>query len=401
MENRLIVYQEKQVVFSAEFQNNTLTELRVCKKEDEIVPGSLYIARVEKILPSIHAAFVHVPGEKENWYLPLEKAKHPITAHTHADGVLRCGDEILVQVERDAGKKKNATAVADFSLTGCYFVILHGSRGVHHSSKIKDAEFLQKMKALLQEKMEKNAPYGIMIRTNAKDAEEAVLFRELDFLLAAYHSLTKLAPSRTAGTLLRKGLPAYLCALRDTYGQSYEEIVTDNDVLYAEMEAYLKELRPELLPRLRKYEETYPLSSLYRMRTHLEQLLSERVWLRSGAYLVIEQTEAMTVIDVNTGKATGGRKSSDVIFRCNLEAAQEIARQIRLRNLSGIILVDFIDMKTEEENRRLLCELSSLVREDRVATRVVDMTELHLVEMTRTKVRKPLFEELRQLEWHL
>lgn len=399
MEHRLIVYRERQTVFSAEFQEQTLWELGVCGKEEEVVPGSLYTARVENILPSIHAAFVRVPGEAENWYLPLEKAKCPVVSQTHADGRLRCGDELLVQVEREAGKKKTVTAVADFSLTGCYFVILHGKQGVHHSSKIQDKTFLQKIVPLIRARMEQNAPYGVMVRTNAEGTDETVLLRELDFLLETYRKLKKQALSRPAGTLLRKGLPAYLCTLRDSYHQSYDELVTDDDELFAEMQTYLRELRPELLPKLRKYEGACPLKALYRMQAHLSELLSERVWLRSGAYLVIQQTEAMAVIDVNTGKATEQGRRTDGIFRCNLEAAREIARQLRLRNLSGIILVDFIDMKSEEENRELLAELSRLVAEDRIETRVIDMTRLHLVELTRTKIRKPLAEQLRALNW--
>lgn len=399
MENRLIVYRERQTVFSAEFRDRTLWELGVCGKEEAVVPGSLYVARVENIIPGIRAAFVRVPGEAENWYLPLEKANRPIVSRTHADGRLRCGDELLVQVEREAGKKKTVTAVADFSLTGCYFVILHGKQGIHHSSKIQDKNFLQGIVPLVRARMEQNAPYGVMVRTNAEGADETVLLRELDFLLETYRNLKKQALCRPAGTLLRKGLPAYLCTLRDSYHQSYDELVTDDDELFSEMQAYLRELRPELLPKLRKYEGECPLKALYRMQTHLSELLSERVWLRSGAYLVIQQTEAMAVIDVNTGKATEQRRGSDGIFRCNLEAAGEIARQLRLRNLSGIILVDFIDMRTEEENRALLAELSRLVEEDRIETRVIDMTRLHLVELTRTKIRKPLAEQLRALNW--
>lgn len=399
MENRLIVYREQQTVFSAEFRDRTLWEIGVCGRQETVIPGSLYVARVENIVPSIGAAFVRVPGEAENWYLPLEKAKHPVVCQSHADGTLRCGDELLVQVEREAGKRKTVTAVADFSLTGCYFVILHGKQGVHRSSKIQNQEFVESLLPLVRARMEPKAPYGVMIRTNAEGTDEAVLLRELDFLLDTYRTLKRQAVSRQAGALLRKGLPAYLCPLRDSYHQAYEELITDDDGLFREMEEYLRELRPELLPRLRKYEGGCPLKTAYGMQAQLSDILSERVWLRSGAYLVIQQTEAMAVIDVNTGKATEQGRKTDGIYRCNLEAAKEIARQLRLRNLSGIILVDFIDMKSEEENRTLLSELSRLVEEDRIETRVVDMTRLHLVEMTRTKIRKPLAEQLRALNW--
>ncbi len=398
MENRLIVYREKEAVVSAEFRDDALYDIAVSGKQGAVIPGSIYIARVEKIIPGIQAAFIRIPGEEENWYLPFDKSRKVIADPIHADGLLHAGDRMLVQVEKEAGKNKTVTAIGDFSLTGCYFVLMHGKTGVHRSSKISNQEFLDRAIWLVRQEMESDADYAVMIRTNAEGTAEDVLLRELRYLQSEYRRIVSAAKTRTSGTLLYRGLPRYLCALRDTYQQNYDRILTDDEKIHEEIKQYLAASRPELLPALSLYDgSTCPLASVYNMKAHFNDILSQKVWLKSGAYLVIQQTEAMAVIDVNTGKATDSGRRADVIWRCNLEAAKEIARQIRLRNLSGIIMVDFIDMKKDEDNRRLMEAMGEYVSSDRIKTTVVDMTRLHLVEITRTKVLKPLAEQMREI----
>lgn len=398
MENRLIIYREKDAVVTAEFRDNALYEIAVSGRQGTVVPGNIYIAQVEKIIPGIQAAFIRMPGEEENWYLPFDKSRKIISDPTHADGQLHSGDQILVQVEKEAGKNKTVTAIGDFSLTGCYFVLMHGKTGVHRSSKIGNQEFLDRTIALVRQEMGAQADYAVMIRTNAEGTEEEVLLRELRYLQTEYLRIVSSAKNRKTGTLLYAGLPRYLCALRDTYQQNYDKILTDDSKIYEEIKQYLSASRPEMLPTLKLYDgSACSLASVYNMKAHFNEILSQKVWLKSGAYLVIQQTEAMAVIDVNTGKATDSGKRSDGILQCNLEAAKEIARQIRLRNLSGIIMVDFIDMKKTEDNHRLMGAMEEAVASDRIKTTVVDMTKLHLVEITRTKVLKPLAEQMREI----
>lgn len=397
MENSIIIYREQGAVFSAEFHEKELYNISVCEHQAKVFTGNIYIARVEKIIPGIKAAFVHVPGEEENWFLPLNKSTAPISSPKHSDGKLHEGDQILVQVECEAGKNKATTVVGDFSLTGCYFVVMHGKTGIHRSSKIENREFLDWVFPLIREEIGLEATYAVMVRTNAEGVSQECLLSELRFLLSEYHRIVSAAENRTPGTLLFCGLPGYLCALRDTYQQSYDKMLTDDPELYKEMKQFLSDFRPELLPALSLYDGSCPLPTIYNMKANLSGLLSSKVWLKSGAYLVIQQTEAMAVIDVNTGKSTASGKKTEGFLQCNLEAAKEVARQMRLRNLSGIIIVDFIDMKREEDNRKLLTVMEEYVKEDRIKTRVIDMTKLHLVEITRTKTRKPLSEQLWEL----
>lgn len=192
-----------------------------------------------------------------------------------------------------------------------------------------------------------------------------------------------------------QALPGYIAAIRDSFGGTLEEIITDVPEYHRELKAYLEMCQKEDAGCLTLYEDSLlPLGRLYSLETAFEKALGKNVWLKSGGYLVIEPTEAMTVIDVNTGKYSGRKKMQDTVYKINMEAADEIGRQLRLRNLSGIIIVDFIDMERDEDRKALLAHLGEVVLKDPVKTTVVDMTALNLVELTRKKVRKPLHEQV-------
>ena len=210
-----------------------------------------------------------------------------------------------------------------------------------------------------------------------------------------YLKLSKEASCRTCYSCIYRALPGYIAAIRDSYSGTLDGIVTDIPAYYEELKDYLEEYQAEDADKLTLYEDKLlPLSKLYSLDSALEHALNKHVWLKSGGYLVIEPTEAMVVIDVNTGKYSGKKKMQDTICRINMEAADEIGRQLRLRNLSGIILIDFIDMEREEDREMLMRHLGDVVSKDPVKTTVVDMTRLNLVEVTRKKVRKPLYEQI-------
>ena len=201
------------------------------------------------------------------------------------------------------------------------------------------------------------------------------------------------APCRTCYSVLEAAYPSYIQGLRDTYSGALEAILTDIPEYYGQMRSYLEAEQPEDIGKLQLYEDpTLPLLKLYSLEAAMESALSRRVWLKSGGYLVIEPTEALTVIDVNTGKYAGKKNMEEAVLKINLEAAVETARQLCLRNLSGIIIVDFIDMAPEEHKKLLLDTLEAELKKDPVKTVLVEMTKLGLVEITRKKVRKPLHE---------
>jgi ribonuclease G len=242
----------------------------------------------------------------------------------------------------------------------------------------------------------KNSEYGFIVRTNAASIEDNVLKEEAEALIGVYKDTLSHAMYKTPFTCVFKTLPGYLCDIRDSLSEAITEIITDNKDLYDEIASYLGSYQKEDLVKLKFYEDNLlTLSNLYSVNLKLENALKKKVWLKSGGNLVIEPTEALTVVDVNTGKAIyGKRKVQDTFLKLNLEAAEEIAKQIRLRNLSGIIVVDFIDMEEKGAKEELMRFFEEQLRKDPVKTVLVDMTALNLVEVTRKKVRKPLYEQI-------
>ena len=238
--------------------------------------------------------------------------------------------------------------------------------------------------------------YGWLLRTNAGTAPEEFLKKDMFRLQSQYEVLMQQAQHRTCFSSLVKTPSAYLSRLSNLYDTADVQIITDDADLYQEITGYLISCQPEDLPKLSFYEDKLlPMHKLYSLEHQLQQALSERVWMNSGGYLVIQPTEALTVIDVNTGKYEGGKKKEAAFLKINLEAAVEIARQIRLRNISGIVVVDFINMESKEAQRQLLEKLDAELKKDPVKTVLVDMTKLSLVEITRMKKERPLAEQCR------
>ena len=235
--------------------------------------------------------------------------------------------------------------------------------------------------------------YGFILRTNAKDVEDSVLKIELEHLIREYENLVKTAKTRVCFSCLKKAPKQYLTELINIYQDGLTDIIVEDGELYDEVKEFLEKNQPEDLEMLRLYsDKLLPLHKLYSLEKHVENALKERVWMKSGAYLVIQPTEALTVIDVNTGKCIDKRKDDKTYLKINLEAAKEAAKQMRLRNLTGIIIVDFINLTNKEMMSELLTYFEKELKKDPVATTLVDMTKLQLVEVTRKKIRKPFHE---------
>ncbi len=359
------------------------------------VLGDIYIGKVKDIAKNISAAFVDL-GNGSTGYYSLED--NPV--HNFADEVspaqarrLRPGDEIIVQVAREAVRSKDMVLSAKLSFTGRFCVLIAGGPPrVSFSSKIADEAWKKEIAGFLAPEMEPS--FGLIVRTNACGARPEQIREELLRLKETYRAVMDKGRHRTCFSLLYEAPPSYVGRIRDAYSASMEEILTDDEEIFRTVREYLRREQPDDADRLRFYSDPLvPLSKLYSLEKAAQEALQKKVWLRSGGYLVIEPTEAMTVIDVNTGKFTGRKLMRDTVRAINLEAAREIARQLRLRNLSGIILVDFINMSEAEDRGELMRALASCCAEDPVRTSVVDMTKLDLVEITRKKVRKPFYEQ--------
>lgn len=360
--------------------------------------GNIYIGKVQNVVKNINAAFIDLGGGKMGYYSLTENRDHLFADSTSAPcpgRKIKQGDELVVQVARDAVKTKDPVLSCYLNFTGKYAVLTMGKPQIGFSTRIRDERWKSEVREYVGGL--KDERFGLIIRTNAMDVPKETIGREVLELRERMDSLLIKASCRLCFSVLESTEPSYILGLRDTYAGTLEAILTDQPDCYGRMKEYLDASQPGDACKLKLYEDAgLPLIKLYSLESAMEEALGRRVWLKSGGYLVIEPTEALTVVDVNTGKYTGKKNVDDTILKINLEAACETARQICLRNLSGIIIVDFIDM-TKEEHRRLLLErLEEELKKDSVKTVLVDMTKLGLVEITRKKVRKPFHEMMRE-----
>lgn len=390
------------------YEDNNLAECHPLISNDSIQIGNIYIGRVEKVVKNIQSAFIRL-DEDHVGYLPLNDKPAMVLNRTLPKGLLSIaeGDKVLVQVEQEALKMKQARVTGNISLAGNYAALdlLTGMVGV--SNKIRNAERVEELKTMVSSDM----PYGVIFRTACEQARNDAIRAELQQLSTQMDQIIHKAEYERNTGLIQGGKPEYL-AIMEEYGWArIDEIQTDNKVIYEELYAKKNFVTSTNAPsdqnhvpgnnsdvnqpRLLYYEDEYPLYKLLSLETEITHLLDRRVWLKSGGFLVIEPTEAMVVIDVNTGKSIGKKRQEEHLLKVNEEAAVEIAKQLRLRNLSGIILVDFINMKQPESRDKLIRTLKSVLHKDKVPSRFVDVTALELYEITRKKIRRPLHEMIR------
>ena len=373
------------------FEDGKAMEIR-CYEADSIL-GNVYRARVSNLSPNINAAFVDIK-KGESCYLSMDDY--------HGEK-LKVGDLVTVQVVRDKIKTKRYAVTTDISLQGDYAVTtLFAPVGV--SSKITDSARKKELKTLMQNLLiaEQDAQFYLAegnvaeierikkltlgIRTQAEHAEDAAITREIEGQARLLYSIMKKSEYATQYTCLYHTEVEYIKDIRRMHALQDVEIVTD-----------IPEVT-EAISEIPLYTDEYTLTLRYSLASLLEKTLSKRAYLKSGAYLVIEPTEAMTVIDVNSGKSIKGKNAEEQFLKINIEAAKEIARQLRLRNISGIVMIDFINMKEESHNHELMKNLAEYVRTDPVRTTVVDMTKLGLVELTRQKGKRALHEVFSEIK---
>ena len=375
------------------FEDGKAMEIR-CYEADSIL-GNVYRARVSNLSPNINAAFVDIK-KGESCYLSMDDY--------HGEK-LKVGDLVTVQVVRDKIKTKRYAVTTDISLQGDYAVTtLFAPVGV--SSKITDSARKKELKTLMQNLLIaeqdaqfylaegnvaeieriKKLTFGGIIRTQAEHAEDAAITREIEGQARLLYSIMKKSEYATQYTCLYHTEVEYIKDIRRMHALQDVEIVTD-----------IPEVT-EAISEIPLYTDEYTLTLRYSLASLLEKTLSKRAYLKSGAYLVIEPTEAMTVIDVNSGKSIKGKNAEEQFLKINIEAAKEIARQLRLRNISGIVMIDFINMKEESHDHELMKNLAEYVRTDPVRTTVVDMTKLGLVELTRQKGKRALHEVFSEIK---
>ncbi|MDR3254840.1 MAG: Rne/Rng family ribonuclease [Synergistaceae bacterium] len=337
--------------------------------------GEIYKARVDSVLPGMNAAFLSL-GDGRNGFLYLNDVR---------GATVKAGMDMVVQVLKTARKGKGARVSPRVSLAGRYLVLVPSNGDVGVSKRIENDEERSRLRALAR-KLRPDS-FGLIVRTVAGYSEEDSLARDVAELMEAWAEVERKAKKNNAPCLLHRDIGLVERILRDELNGSIGEIVVDSQDEYDSIGTFLQRFGEDERPDLSLYKGSMPLFDVYGVERAIDEMHDRKVWLPSGAYLVIDQTEALTVIDVNTGKYIGSKDLQDTVYHTNFEAAEEIARQLRLRAIGGIVVIDFIDMESQEYRDKLVEQLQDLFKGDRCRARVYGVTALGLVEITRKRAR--------------
>lgn len=395
----LTQYNNREAAFLLE--NDRLIQVLLAPSSPYAI-GDLYVGRVKNIIKGMGAAFVELaPGNVG--FLPFSHFHPDIVLNRTDAEQIKCGDEILVQVNKEPHKTKEVTLTTDISFSGKFLVLNPFSRGIHYSKKMDSAtkerlrsEISEVVLQLFDDMDNFLQQYGLIVRTNAQDASKQDLAKELHELVQKAENILSVADKRTVFSCLYKEDSFYTNVLKRSFVTEETEILTDDPQLYASLMNRHTDNRM-VSSQLRLYEDaSISLGNLYGLNEKVNEALTRKVWLKCGGYLIIEPTEALTVIDVNSGKTTKTQNKlspDEFHHRVNCDATTEIMRQLRLRNLSGIIIVDFLKTTDTAYSATLLEMLQKEAAKDPTPTKVIGMTALGLVEITRKKTEASLYEK--------
>ncbi len=374
-------------------EDGELVEIFVERPVTQRVVGNIYKGKVQNVLPGMQAAFVDVGLERNSFLyvddaLPFESELTDAKKLTIKD-VVKPGQEVLVQVAKEPIGTKGARVTRHITLPGRYLVLMPNMEYIGVSRRISDEKERERLKSLAS--AVKPPGMGMIVRTVAEGADAEDLTRDISFLVRLWERIRQRAKGTHAPALLHHDLGLVDRVLRDWFDADVDQLVVDNKAEYDRALELLEFTSPRLKEQVRLYNRPgETLFDHYGLEADIDRALKRRVWLKSGGYLVIDHTEALTAIDINTGKFVGTTDLADTVFKTNLEAAREIARQLRLRDIGGIIIIDFIDMEVQEHRQQVLKTLEESLRRDRTRAHVLGLTQLGLVEVTRKKSRQTL-----------
>lgn len=376
-------------------EDGQLCELYIESPDGENLCGNIYLGRVERVLPGMNAAFVNIGLEKNGFLAAADAATEEggLSGEVRIEALARVGQEFPVQVIKSQPGAKGPRLSRRVTLAGRRMALLSGASSVGVSRKISDEN---ERKRLWEIGMSLAKPHGlgVILRTAAADAEEAELLGEFGRLNALYDQIMFRAAHGCAPKLLHNDNGLALRAVRDFLSEQTDALWVEDEEDYERLVELARAVAPNLVGRILRHEGSVPLFDLYRVDAQAEKALQKFVWLKGGGSLVIEETEALTVVDVNTAKNVGNRSAEETIFENNCEAARELMRQLRLRDVGGIVVADFIDMHADAQRQALLEVLRECASRDRNRVTVVDITALGLVELTRKRERQSLRRQL-------
>ena len=382
---------------AAVVENGVLQEVLLERANRRGLISNIYTGRVMRVLPGMQAAFIDIGLDRTAFLHASDIAlrngvddgiETPPPQHVHE--LVREGDQIVVQVLKDPLGTKGARLTTHVTIPSRFLVYMPFGRGVGVSARIENEVERQRLREAVLLFMQPDAGGGWIVRTAAEDCGIEALSADMLFLRRLWDVVRARAAAAPAGQLVHEDLPLELRMLRDQLGQDVERVLVDSPAAHARMCEFARIFMPDSAGRIELNGTDRPIFDLYGIEEEIHRALERKVPLESGGYLMIDQTEALTTIDVNTGAFVGHRNLEDTIFRTNLEAAVAIARQLRLRNLGGIIIVDFIDMEDEEHRHQVLQALGKAVSADHAKTHISTVSQLGLVEMTRKRTRESL-----------
>jgi ribonuclease G len=378
-------------------ENGALQEVCIERQRSRGIVGNIYKGKVNRVLPGMEAAFVDIGLEKAGFLhvSDIDVGGDPEDATDSSprpaiNELLREGQTLLVQVVKDPMGTKGARLTTSISVPSRYLVYMPNSPVVGISVKIEDESERERLKSLLESCRAENQIGGCIIRTAAEGVDEAELKRDIAFLSKLWGSLLEHAEKAPSGSMIHEDLPLSIRTLRDMVGSQTTLVRVDSRETFHKMTQFAARYIPDLPAGIEHYPGERPLFDLYNIDDELQRALARQVSLKSGGYLIIDQTEAMTTIDINTGAFVGHQNLEETIFKTNMEASLAIARQLRLRNLGGIIIIDFIDMERDEHKRQVLKSLEKHLEKDHAKTQICEVSPLGLVEMTRKRTRESL-----------
>ena len=391
-------------------EDGQLVEVYIEKQDKHRMVGNVYKGKVENVLPGMQAAFVDV-GYELNAFLPFSEIgsdEFIIEEHENKknrnnknnknnkyDNIevdLKKDQEIYVQVIKEPFAGKGPRVTTEVALPGRLLVLVPNANYIGISKKIWDKYERRRLKKIAQRLREGNI--GVIIRTVAEGKSEEHIENDFNQLINNWNKIENKADREEAPVLVYEDLETASSVVRDLLTPDVEKIIIDSKRLYKKTQRYLEDISPSLLDRLELYKLKSPLFESFGIESEIDKVMRPKVWLKSGAYLIIEKTEAMVVVDVNSGRFVGKKLHEENSLKINLEAAREVARQLRLRDLSGLIVIDFIDMKQDENRKKVYHELRKELRKDRAKVAVAPITEFGLLEMTRQRIRVSLLDSM-------
>jgi ribonuclease G len=388
-------------------ESGMLQELHIERGWRRGVVGNIYKGKVQRVMPGMQAAFVEVGLERAAFLHANDVVRTASLDPALADDappqpmptpsiveLLRDGQEIVVQVVKDPIGTKGARLTTQISIPSRYLVLLPQSRTVGVSARIEDEAERLRLKTLVSDLSAAHGGHGYIIRTNAEGQPAEALAEDIAYLSRVWNVVERRGREAPPCTVIYEDLSLPLRSVRDLIRKDVEKVRVDSRDTYDRLQAFVAKYMPVLGEKLELYTGDRPIFDLYGVEDEIGRALDKQVPLKSGGYLVIDQTEAMTTIDVNTGSFLGQRNLEETVYRTNLEAAQAVARQLRLRNLGGIIIIDFIDMSDPEHRRQVLRTLEKSLARDHAKTTVYDFSPLGLVEMTRKRTVESLERQL-------